>query len=99
MVAEIFFLFLTENSKQNNPMEQKRQEYHDREQSSSEETEDNSEINPKDGRSALAAHQAQVKWEEVYPFAFYFASYQEWFCRICQQYAGGVNWVSETVNF
>lgn len=33
MVAEIFFLFLTENSEQNNPMEQKRQEYHDHEQS------------------------------------------------------------------
>ena len=47
----------------------------------------------------MAAHQAQVKWEEVYPFAFYSASSQEWLYRICQQYAVGVNWVSETVNF
>ena len=64
MVAEIFFLFLTENLEQNDPMEQEHQECHDHEQSdsSSEEMEDNSEINPpKDRHSVSAAHQAQVK--------------------------------------
>ena len=67
MVAEIF-LFPTENLEQNYLMEQKHQEYYDNNRcdSSSEEMEDNGEINPpKDGRSVLAAHQAQVKKEEV----------------------------------
>ena len=65
-------------------MEQEHQGYHDHEQSdnSSEEIEDNSEINPKDRHSVLAAHQAQVKWKQLYPFSFYSASSQGWFCKI-----------------
>ena len=62
-MAEIFFLFLTENLEQNNSMEQERQEYHYHEQSntSSEDMKDKSEINPpKDGFSVLAAYQAQA---------------------------------------
>ena len=46
-----------------------------------------SEENPKkDGRGLLTTHQAQAKWEELYPFVFYSASSQGWFCKICQQY-------------
>ena len=47
----------------------------------------------------MPAHQAQAKWEELYPFAFYSASSREWFCKICQQYGEGTHWVSEAVNF
>ena len=68
MVAEIFFLFLTETLEHNNPMEQGNQEYHNHDQSdsSSEEMEDNNKINPpEDERWVLAANQAQAKWEEL----------------------------------
>ena len=61
-MAEIFFLFPTENLEQNDSMEQEHQEYHNHEPSntSSEEMEDKCEINPpKDGFIVLAAHQAQ----------------------------------------
>ena len=47
----------------------------------------------------MAAHQAQRKWEELYPFAFYSASSRGWFCKICQQYGEGTHWVSEAVHF
>ena len=47
----------------------------------------------------MPAHQAQAKWEELYPFAFYSASSRGWFCKICQQYGEGTHWVSEAVNF
>ena len=60
---------------QNEPV---KQDDHEDQQigSNIEETEDDidSEENPKkDGRGLLAAHQAQVKWEELYPFTFYSA--------------------------
>ena len=62
-------------------MEQEHQEYHNHKQSGSisKEIVDNSEINPpKDGRNLLAAHQAQAKWEELYPLTLYSASSQGW---------------------
>ena len=59
-----------------------------------------SEENPKkDGRGLLTTHQAQTKWEELYPFIFYSTSSQGWFCKICQQYGEGMHWVSEAVHF
>ena len=62
-MEEIFFLFLIENLEQKDSMEQEHQEYYYHEQSNSsiEEMEDKSEINPpKDGFSVLAARQAQA---------------------------------------
>ena len=72
MAEETFFLFLTENMEQKNPVKQEHQEYHDHEWSdgSNEEIKDNSEINPKYGHSGLAAYQAQAKLEELYSFDF-----------------------------
>ena len=86
---------------QNEPI---KHDHHEDQQieSNTEEMEDNinsEENTKKDGRGLLAAHQAQAKWEELYPFTFYSASSQGWFCKICQQYGEGIHWVSETVHF
>ena len=86
---------------QNEPI---KQDHHKDQQigSNIEEAEDDiasEENSKKDGRGLLAAHQAQVKWEELYPFASYSASSRGWFCKICQQYGEGTHWVSEAVHF
>ena len=86
---------------QNEPIEQ---DHHEDQQigRNIEETEDDidsKENTKKDGRGLLAAHQAQAKWEELYPFAFYSSSSQGWFCEIYQQYGEGTHWVSEAVHF
>ena len=76
---------------QNEPIEL---DHHEAQQigSNIEETEDDidSEENPKkDGRGLLAAHQAQAKREELYPFAFYSASSRGWFLKYANSMVKG----------
>ena len=42
-----------------------------------------------DGRSYLVVHQAQEKWENLFPFAYYSASKNGWLCKTCSGYGGG----------
>ena len=44
-----------------------------------------------DGRSYLIAHQAQEKWENLYPYASYSAAKHGWLCKICSEYSDGGN--------
>ena len=95
------FFSISENLSQNEPIEQ---DHHEDQQieRNIEETEDDTDSEEnlkKDCRNLLAAHQAQAKWEELYPFAFYSASSRQWFCKICQQCGEGMHWVSDAVHF
>lgn len=52
-----------------------------------------------DGRSYLAWHQSQQKWENLYPCYFYSASKQGWLCKICSENSthGDEFWRSQAV--
>ena len=52
-----------------------------------------------DGRSYLAWHKSQQKWESLYPCLFYSASKQGWLCNICGEYSvhGDAFWRTEAV--
>lgn len=40
----------------------------------------------KDGLNLLILTQAQEKWEQLYPLAYYSALTETWFSKICQQF-------------